>query len=118
MHSALFQLTWLVGQTPQQSPNFWEMARSMWWFPAILVVMYLFMLRPQHKREKQRKEMLSRVKRGDNVVTIGGIRGVVRSSDDTEVVIGVDKKSKTELTVSRSAIGRILEKGGEDSDDA
>ena len=119
MHNALFHMAWLVGQTGEQAPGgprgFGDIIQNFWWFPAILVIMYLFMLRPQQKREKERKAMLSRVKRGDNVVTIGGVRGVVRSVGDAEVVICVDKKTKTELTVSRSAVGRIVEKGKEDS---
>jgi len=76
--------------------------------PLVLVfgIMYLFILRPQHKREKQRRAMLETVAKGADVVTIGGIRGKVVKVGDEEVVLDVG--DGTEITFSRGAIARVL----------
>jgi len=121
MQSAFFRvLPFVMGQAPQQPPGrggLGDMLAQLWWFPAILVIMYFLMLRPQRKREKERQQMISTVKRNDEVVTVGGIHGVVRSTTEKDVVLLVDPKSKMELRFSRSAIGRVVEKGREDSKD-
>lgn len=61
-------------------------------FGLIIVVFYFFMIRPQQKKAKEAKTFRENIKRGDNVVTIGGLHGKVASveSDDT-VILEVDK---------------------------
>ncbi len=79
-------------------------------FPFVLVIgiMWLLLIRPQRKRERQRQEMLERVGKNDKVVTVGGIYGTVRWIKDDEVMLLVDESSNTKLRMSRSAISRIL----------
>ena len=83
---------------------------------AIGVFFYFIMLRPQQRREKQRRELLSEIKKNDKVVTIGGIIGKVAdlSSDGREVTIKVD--DTTRIRLLRSSIQTIYdETAGEDS---
>ena len=75
----------------------------------IAVVFYLFLIRPKSKQEKQRVAMLSGLKKGDRIQTIGGILGTVVDSRDDEVVVKVDETSNTKITFSRSAIHRVRE---------
>ncbi len=72
-------------------------------FSGIIVVFYFFMIRPQQKKTKDQKTFRESVKKGDLVVTIGGLHGRVSSieADDT-VLIDVDKGFK--LKFERSAI--------------
>lgn len=63
---------------------------------------YFFMIRPQQKKQKEQKKFIEEIKRGDNVVTIGGIHGKVMSTDETTVVLEVDKGVK--LTFQKSSI--------------
>lgn len=73
-------------------------------FILIMVVIYFFMIRPQAKRQKEKNAMLNSLKKGDRVVTIGGIHGtIVGLKDDGKLVIV--KVSKTgEIMVNKSAI--------------
>ena len=53
----------------------------------IIVLMYFMMIRPQRKREKETREMLNKLKVGDKVTTIGGIKGKIYAIKDNTVVI-------------------------------
>lgn len=71
-------------------------------FVGIALVFYFFMIRPQQKKQKDQKKFIEEIKKGDQVVTIGGIRGKVYSIDDSSVVLDVDKGTK--LTFQKTAI--------------
>ena len=80
-------------------------------FPLLLAlaVMYFFIFRSKRGKDKQRTDMLSQLKRGDRVQTIGGIIGKVHDVADTEVVVKVDESTNTKMRFARSAIHRVLE---------
>ena len=75
-------------------------------FGLVFAVMYLLIIRPQSKRQKQAKAMIAALKRGDKVSTIGGIRGIIHSIKDDVVVIKVDDNTKIEFT--KSAVATVL----------
>ncbi len=77
-------------------------------FGLIILVFYFLIIRPQRKKEKETKEMISAVKKGDKVVTIGGIRGTVMSVKDDAVVLKVDDNAKIEF--SKGAISSVINK--------
>ena len=56
----------------------------------VFVVMWLFMIRPQRKQQKMLEEMRKALKKGDKVVTAGGIYGVIADVDETTVLMRVD----------------------------
>ena len=87
-------------------------------FPFVLVIgiMWLLLIRPQRKRERQRQEMLERIGKNDKVVTVGGIYGTVRWIKGDEVMLLVDESSNTKLRMSRSAISRILREEKEEGE--
>ena len=75
----------------------------------IFVVFYFQMIRPQQKRMKQHKEMLSQLRRGDRVVTSGGILGTVNKVvDDKEVVVEI--ADDVRVRVLRATIQDIVSK--------
>lgn len=74
-------------------------------FGLIIVIFYFLIIRPQKKRDKDTKEMLASIKKGDKVVSIGGIHGTVVVVKETSVVVKVD--DNTRLEFSRSAISSI-----------
>ncbi len=75
----------------------------------IFVVFYFLMIRPQQKRMKQHKEMLSQLRRGDRVVTSGGILGTVNKVvDDKEVVVEI--ADDVRVRVLRATIQDIVSK--------
>jgi preprotein translocase subunit YajC len=72
----------------------------------IIPVMYLMMIRPQQKRQKQWQEMLSALKTGDRITTAGGIRGVVLNIKDDAIVIRV-APDNIKLEVAKNAIASV-----------
>jgi len=71
-------------------------------FGGVALVFYFFMIRPQQKKQKEQKKFIEEIKRGDQVVTIGGIHGKVLSTEDTTVVLEVDKGVK--MTFQKTSI--------------
>jgi preprotein translocase subunit YajC len=78
--------------------------------PLILIgiIFYFFIFRAKKTQDKKRTTMLSQLKAGDRVQTIGGILGTVIKASDSEVTLKVDETSNTKLRFSRSAIHRVL----------
>ena len=68
----------------------------------IFVVMWFFMIRPQRKQQKELQKFRDSLKKGDKVVTIGGIYGTVVELKDKSVLIEVDKDVK--IRVDRNAL--------------
>ncbi len=77
--------------------------------PLILmfVLFYFLLIRPQQKRQKNVQQMQSDLKKGDKIVTIGGLHGFVDSLDDNKIVIKCGDGSR--LTYDRSAVREVLE---------
>lgn len=80
--------------------------------PLLLIpVLYLVMIRPQQKRQKQWQEMLGSIKTGDKVTTSGGIRGIIMSIKDDVIVIRV-APDNIKLEVAKSAIASVTTQDG------
>jgi preprotein translocase subunit YajC len=75
----------------------------------IFVIFYFLLIRPQQKKQKELKAMLSNIAYGDTVITTGGIYGKVSGLADTVVTLEI--ADKVRIKVARSAIGTILKAG-------
>ena len=82
---------------------------------AIVAIFYFLILRPQNKKQKETKRMLEALKKGDRVVTIGGIHGVIQSVRESTVIIKVDENVKLEF--SRSAVSGVESQARDDRED-
>lgn len=71
----------------------------------IFIIFYFLLIRPQQKQEKERQLMLKNIKKNDEVVTAGGLHGVVLNLKDKTVTVRIDDNVKVEI--DRSAISRI-----------
>ena len=71
---------------------------------AIIGVFYFFMIRPQQKKQKDQKGFVDNLKKGDNVVTIGGLHGKIASVEGTTVTLEVDRGVK--MTFEKTSISR------------
>ncbi len=80
-------------------------------FILIFVIIYFLMLRPQQKRQKAHQRLLTELKKGDRVVTNGGMFGTIAGFNEKEnvVVLKIDDNTKVELL--RSSIAGRIEKG-------
>ena len=75
----------------------------------MFVALYVLMIRPQMKRQKETKAMLEALTKGDEVVTQGGVIGKVSKLGDT--FLHVEVANGVELQVQRSAVVQVLPKG-------
>lgn len=75
-------------------------------FAAIMGLMYFMMIRPQKKAADKTKNMLSSMKKGDGVVTIGGLHGVIDEINETDKTVVINCEGIF-LTFERRAIARI-----------
>ena len=77
------------------------------WIIIMFAAMWFILIRPAQKRQKATVQMQSGLKKGDKVVTIGGLHGEVDAIEDTIVYLKVD--GNTTVKFERQAIGRIVE---------
>lgn len=82
--------------------NIWGMVLP---FVLMFAVFYFLLIRPQQKKQKTRNSMLSAIKKGDRIVTIGGLHGTIVELTDDVVVLLVNDATK--LTFDRSAISTV-----------
>jgi preprotein translocase subunit YajC len=82
-------------------------------YVGIIGVFWFFMIRPQQKKRKDQQSFIDSLKKGDAVVTIGGLHGRIASVDETTVTIEVDRGVKMvyeKTSVSREATTKVPEK--------
>jgi len=100
------------GVAPELAPN-----PLMQMLPMLLIfgaIMYFFMIRPNQKREKERREMLASLSKGDKVVTSGGICGSIVGLTDKTVVLRVGDDRNMKMEFLRGAISQVTARDGQD----
>ncbi len=75
-------------------------------FVLMFAVFYFLLIRPQQKKTKTRNLMLSQLKKGDKVTTIGGLHGTIAEITDDTIVLRVNDTTK--MTFERSAINNVV----------
>lgn len=71
----------------------------------IFIVFYFFMIRPQARRDKERRAMVEAVKKGDRIVTVGGVHGTVVQVDEASLLVQVDQNVK--LRFEKNAVASV-----------
>jgi preprotein translocase subunit YajC len=84
-----------------------------WIFLLVIILMFVMTSMTGRKQEKQRKAMLTSVKRNDRVQTVGGIIGTVIELTEHEMVLRVDESSNTRIRFARSALQQLLRESKE-----
>jgi len=79
-------------------------------FALIFAIMYFLLIRPQQKRVKEHQAMLKALRRGDQVVTAGGIIGKVVKVKDDDTQVELEIAAGTNVKVIRSTIASVLNK--------
>ncbi len=93
------------GQVPQGGNQFITIII----FVVLIAFFWLFLIRPQQKRQKEHQKMLAAISKGDEVVTGGGVLGRVTELGDQFITLEVAKG--VELRVQRQSIGAVMPKG-------
>ncbi|GHD67622.1 preprotein translocase subunit YajC [Luteimonas padinae] len=103
-------LDFLIAPAYAQAAPAAQSPLSMFAFPVILLlIMYFLMIRPQMKRAKEHRNMVEKLAVGDEVITSGGIAGVVRRVGDSFVTVEI--ADNVEIRVQKNAVGNVLPKG-------
>lgn len=87
---------------PEFSPEINQMVQVSWPIVLMVVIFYFLLYRPQQKEQKRRREFLGALKKGERVVTAGGIYGTITGLTDKVVTLKIAER--VEIEVSRSAI--------------
>ncbi|HZW67165.1 MAG TPA: preprotein translocase subunit YajC [Pseudogracilibacillus sp.] len=70
----------------------------------MIVIFYFLLIRPQQKRQRQVQEMQAALQKGDQIVTIGGLHGVIDAIDEDTIIIS---SNNSKLTFDRGAIREV-----------
>ena len=92
-----------AGAAAQPAGSGWGMILML---GAMFLVMYLFMIRPQRQQQKKLEEMRNSLKKGDKVITAGGIYGTVAEIDGNTILVKVDGDVK--IRVDKSSINKDM----------
>lgn len=107
LSSMMFQV---AATDPAAQPSVWEaLASQLLFIVPIVAIFYFLIIRPQNQRAKKVREMLSALKKGDSVVTSGGIIGKIVKIADDEVTIDTGEGGK--LRILRSAVMDVRTRG-------
>ena len=85
-----------------------QILQTSWPILLMVVIFYFLLWRPQKKQQKERANLLGSLKKGQKIVTIGGIYGEIVELDDEKVKVQVSEK--VELTFARTAVANGLAK--------
>jgi len=75
----------------------------------IFVIMYMLIIRPQQKKQKDQQRMIDSLKKGDNIVTNGGIHGTIVGVKEREKTLIVKIADNVKIELSRGTVARVKE---------
>jgi len=96
----------LLALAPQGQQGGGGLIGTLIMFGAIFAIFYFMIIRPQQKRQKEREKMLNALRKGDKVVTSGGMHGIVVGIDEKTVLLDVGNNTK--IKFERTAIGSVI----------
>jgi preprotein translocase subunit YajC len=92
------------GATPPASPGV-QIFMQLLPFLLMGVIIWVLLIRPERRKQKRHREMLSQLSKNDHVVTTGGVFGIVKAVSDEEVTLLVDEKHDVTIRVMRRFVG-------------
>ena len=101
----------LAGAAANQPPGWTNLI----WIVGMIAIFWFLLIRPQMKRQKEHQERVSSLKKGDQVVTQGGLVGKVTKVDDTYVEVELAKDVRVKAV--KHTIAELIEKGGKPAND-
>jgi len=101
-----------AGDAPAATGN--PMNSMIFMLVAFMAIMYFLTIRPNQKREKERREMLASLAKGDKVITQGGICGSVVGLSEKTVVLRVSEEPNVKMEFLRGAISQVVSREGQE----
>lgn len=87
-----------------------ELTQTLIMVAAFIGIFYFLMIRPNQKRERQRLDMLSKLSKGDRVLTTGGVLGTVIGVTEQMVVLRISEEPPVKVEFVKSAVARVIPK--------
>ena len=112
----LFSGLSLLQAAPAAGNTTGSMVSTLVTFGLVFVIFYFLIIRPQNKKQKETRKMIEAVKKGDKVITAGGVHATVYTVKEKTVILKVDENAKMEF--SKSAIASVEPKGGDEKAEA
>ena len=110
--SSLHDLSLVIAQTPvQPSTGSGPMITQLMFLGLMFAAMYFLLIAPQRKKQKEHEKMLSALSTGDEIVTTGGIFGVITNVKDDRFVVRISENTKIE--VGKSFVSGVVKKTDE-----
>jgi preprotein translocase subunit YajC len=106
---ALLPLAQVNTQGQQQQGGTAQMLQMILMIGGMFAVLYFLMIRPQRKRQREHMDMISNLKKGDRVITRGGIHGLVTLVRDNTLKLRV--ADNCEIILSKSAVAAVVSPG-------
>ncbi|MEE9430114.1 MAG: preprotein translocase subunit YajC [Melioribacteraceae bacterium] len=97
----------LLAMAPQGGEG-GSMVSTLIMFGSIFAIFYFMIIRPQQKKAKERAALLDDVKKGNKIITSGGIHGTIAGLDEKTILLDVGNNTK--IKMERTAIGQVLGK--------
>jgi preprotein translocase subunit YajC len=97
----------------QQEPNFVGMLIP---FILMFVLFWVLIIRPQKKRQQEHQQLVESLKKGDKVVTAGGLHGIITNVKGAIITVRVDDNNNTRIDIERGSIERIVDRTEGDDD--
>ncbi len=79
-------------------------------FILMFVIMYFLLIRPQYKKQKETQSMIEALKKGDRIITNGGMHGTIVGLKEKEGIIVVQIAKDVKIEVSRGSVSKVVEK--------
>jgi preprotein translocase subunit YajC len=81
----------------------------------MFIIIYFLMIRPEQKKQKKRQQMINEMKKGDKVLTVGGIYGRISSLKGDTLVVKIAENTSVEVT--KTAVSSVITKDGDSNSD-
>lgn len=98
------------GGQPAEGAEAPNMLVTMFPFILMFVILYLLIIRPQQKKQKDHQRMIDDLQKGDRVVTSGGVHGTITGIKEQEGILVVQVAKEVQIEVSRGSISRVDER--------
>lgn len=98
------------GQPAPEGAEAPSMLVTMFPFILMFVILYLLIIRPQQKKQREHQRMVDELKKGDRVVTSGGMHGTITGIKEQEGILIVQVAKEVQIEVSRGSISRVDER--------
>ncbi|MCE5335208.1 MAG: preprotein translocase subunit YajC [Desulfobacteraceae bacterium] len=89
--------------------GFLSLGNPLFLMVAMLAIFYFLLIRPQQKKQKEHRQMLSSIQKGDTIFTAGGIHGKITGLTETTVTMEI--ADRVRIKVNRGSIGGLVSKG-------